>query len=187
MTFSEIYEKIDAEIDIIKKYVSSGDWDGTSSFFDAPKVGELKATICTLGEIISGENSQSGIYLFVCNDDTEVSSRKSFNDGDLFAPLRAFDSDAVPIKEGDILYVGECHCFSNRLSAHLIANVDSGAKGLHLYASNRKNIKPENFKLILLPLKNTFYPNGCSKDDKQTLRELVELKLKAIYVPLVGK
>ena len=187
MTYSDIYQKIDAEIKLIKKYVSSDKWDNKSSFFDTPKSGTLQKEKAYLSQIIKGDNSRSGVYLFVCTDDTKVLSTNKFNEGTSFALLRTFDKDTVHIKKGEVLYIGECDCFSNRLSAHLNEKDDSTTYGLHIYSSNRKDIKPENFKLILLPLKNTFYPDGCSKDDKQTLRELVELKLKAIYVPLVGK
>ena len=187
MTFSDIYNRIDAEIEFIKEYVSSGKWDNKSWFFDTPKSGTLQKEKADLRQIINENNSQSGVYLFVCNNDTQVLSTKSFNEGNFLALLRTFDSDTVSIRKDDVLYVGECDCFSHRLSAHLKDNEGVSTRGLHLYSSNRISIKPENFKLILFPLKKDFYPNGCSKVDEQTLRELVELKLKAIYVPLVGK
>ena len=187
MTFSDIYKRIDTEIEFIKEYVYAGKWDNKSLFFDNPKRGTLQKTKAYLSQIIKGKNNQSGVYFFVCNADTKVLSAEKFNDGKSLALLRRFDEDSVLIKKGNILYIGECDCFSNRLSAHLNDKKDSTTYGLHLYSKNRKNIKPPKIDLILFPLKDNFYPSSCSNDDKQQLRELIELKLKAIYVPLVGK
>ena len=182
MIFSDIDNKIDGEIELIKKYISSKGWDDTSSFFDAPKSGTLQKEKAYLRQIINEKNSQGGVYFFVCTDDSQVLSRKEFNNGQSLALLRPFDSDTMPIKKGDILYIGECDCFSNRLAAHLNDKEDSSTYGLHLYSNNRKIIKPQSFDLILFPLKNDFYPKDCSNDDKKWLRELIELKLKASYL-----
>ena len=95
----------------------------------------------------------------------------------------------APIKKGDVLYIGECDCFSNRLSAHLNDIPDSTTYGLHLYSANRIAIKPENFKLLLFPLKDSFYPTILKEKDpaREQLREMIETKLKAIFSPWIGK
>ena len=82
MTYSDIYQKIDVEIELIKKYVSSGKWDNKSLFFDTPKSGTLQKEKADLRQIINENNSQSGVYIFVCNNDTQVLSTKSFNEGE---------------------------------------------------------------------------------------------------------
>lgn len=81
--------------------------------------------------------------------------------------MRITDTNEASIKKGDILYIGECDKFSSRLSAHLDDNLESTTNGLHKYANNRINIKPELFYLILFPINDKFYDSNMSEDEKK--------------------
>lgn len=190
MRFSEIYQKLDEEVAILQSYIKFNIWtDGKSDFFDVPKSAKLPDSHQTLGEFMQIPNNQSGIYVFVCIEETTIASVDNFNNGKSYAQVRQTDDTTVNILAGEVLYVGECSIFSNRLSAHLDTEDSSSTYGLHLYSTNRIAIKPENFKLLLFPLKDSFYPTTLKEKDpaKKQLREMIETKLKAIFTPWIGK
>lgn len=189
MNFAEIYQKIDEEVLLLQRYIDLGTWTKSKSeFFDSPHKGTLSTQKTTLKKICADLNqSASGIYLFVCNNNTTVNSVKDFNSGQHLSKMRMTDNNSAIINAGQVLYIGECDAFSSRISAHLSNSNATGTVGLHLYLSNRINIKPECFDLIIFPLKECFYPQNIDSEYKQSLREMIEIKLRAIYIPWVGK
>ena len=189
MNFSEIYQKINEEVSFLQRYIESGTWtENKSEFFDSPHEATLTSYKTTFGQMFPTLNkSASGIYVFVCRAVSKISSINDFNSGQKLSKLRMTDDNTVIISEGQLLYVGECGDFSSRMSAHLSENNDSSTGGLHLYSPNRITIKPEHFNLIVFPLKEAFYPQDIDSNLKQMLREIIEIKLRAIYFPWIGK
>ena len=189
MNFSEIYQKINEEVSFLQRCIDSGTWtENKSEFFDSPHKVTLPSRKMNLGLLLPNLNkSASGIYVFACNTVSKIDSINDFNAGQKLSKLRMTDDNTVIIREGQLLYVGECCDFSSRMSAHLSENNDSSTGGLHLYSPNRITIKPEHFNLIVFPLKEAFYPQDIDADFKQMLRETIEIKLRAIYFPWVGK
>jgi hypothetical protein len=189
MHFLDIYQKINEEVSFMQRYIDLGTWtENKSEFFDPPHKATLSPHKTTFGQLFPAFNqSKSGVYVFVCNEVSQIGSISDFNSGESLSKLRMTDDNSAIIGKGQLLYVGECCNFSNRLSAHLSENNNSSTGGLHLYSPNRITIKPEHFNLIVFPLKETFYPQDIDSELKQMLREAIEIKLRAIYFPWIGK
>ena len=191
MTYSEIYSKLDEEVQILRTYIEAGQWkQGKSEFFETPIKRPLPAKSTTAGGVFGNQlkgKPKSGVYFFSCIQATRVLSVADFNKGKGFAKMRMTDSGSVAVKEGEMLYIGQCGVFSSRMSAHLDGKSSSKTGGLHLYSRERRGINPNRFALTFVPLKDSFYPLNCADHDRQILREAIELKLKAVYLPLVGK